>query len=77
MRLLARVQKLTAKRGKTIVSARDVEDGMEFLELLKSRVTRPDVRDAISMASRQLKKAAGLTVEANLKKLARSNPPKL
>jgi murein tripeptide amidase MpaA len=77
IRLLARVQKLAAKRGKAIVSARDVADGMEFLDLLKSRVRRPDVREAISTASRQLKKAAGQTVEANLKRLARSNPPKL
>jgi hypothetical protein len=77
IRLLARVQKLAAKRGKAIVSARDVEDGMKFLESLRSRVKRPDVRDAISIASRQLKKAAGQTVEANLKRLARSSPPRL
>jgi hypothetical protein len=77
IRLLARVQKLAAKREKAIVSARDVEDGMEFLESLRSRVTRPEVRDAIFIASRQLRKAAGQTVEANLKRLAKSNPPKL
>jgi murein tripeptide amidase MpaA len=77
IRLLARVQKLAAKRGQAIVSARDVEDGMEFLDSLRSRVTRPDVRDAISIASRQLEKAAGQTVEANLKRLAKANPPKL
>jgi murein tripeptide amidase MpaA len=77
IRLLARVQKLAAKREKAIVNARDVEDGVEFLESLKSRVTSPEVRDAISIASRQLKKAAGQTVAANLKKLAKSNPPKL
>ena len=75
--LLSRVQKLAAKREKAIVSARDVEDGVEFLESLRSRVTRPEVRDAISIAGRQLKKAAGQTVEANLKMLAKSNPPKL
>jgi hypothetical protein len=77
IRLLARVQKLAARRAKAIVSARDVEDGMEFLESLKARATRPEVREAISMASRQLKKAAGQTVAANLKKLAASNPPRL
>jgi len=54
----------------------DVADGMEFLELLKSRVARPEVRNAISMASRQLKKAEGQTVEAALKNLAKSNPQK-
>ena len=76
MRLLSRVQKLAAKREKAIVSTSDVADGMEFLELLKSRVTRPEVRNAISMASRQLKKAEGQTVEAALKKLANSDPQK-
>lgn len=75
--LLARVQKLAAKREKATVSARDVEDGIEFLESLKSRATRPEVRDAISIVKRQLQKAAGQTGEAIFKKLARSNPPKL
>jgi murein tripeptide amidase MpaA len=75
--LLSRVQKLAAKRDKATVSARDVEDGIEFLESLKSRATRPEVREAISIVNRQLKKAAGQPVEAILKKLAKSNPPKL
>lgn len=75
--LLSRVQKLAAKRKKATVSARDVEDGIEFLESLKSRTTHPEVREAISIVNRQLQKAAGQTVEAILKKLAKSNPPKL
>ena len=75
--LLSRVQKLAAKRKKATVSARDVEDGIEFLEMLKSRTTHPEVREAISIVNRQLQKAAGQTVEAILKKLAKSNPPKL
>lgn len=75
--LLSRVQKLSAARGKTTVSAGDVKDGIEFLESLKSRATRPEVREAISIVNRQLKKAAGQTVEAILKKLAKSNPPTL
>jgi len=75
--LLSRVHKLAAKRDKATVSARDVEDGIEFLESLKSRATRPEVREAISIVNRQLKKAAGQPVEAILKKLAKSNPPKL
>lgn len=75
--LLARVQKLAAKRERATVSARDVEDGIEFLEALKSRATRPEVREAISIVNRQLKKASGQTVEAILKKLAKSNPPEL
>jgi murein tripeptide amidase MpaA len=77
MSLLSRVQKLSAARGKATVSAGDVEDGIEFLESLKSRATRPEVREAISIVNRQLKKAAGQTVEAILKKLAKSNPPTL
>ena len=77
MSLLARVQKLSAAREKATVSARDVEDGIAFLESLKSRTTRPEVRAAITIAGRQLKGAAGQRVEAVLKKLARSNPPKL
>jgi murein tripeptide amidase MpaA len=77
IRLIARVQKLAAKREKAIVSARDVEDGLEFLESLKSRAARPEVRAAISIASQQLKRAAGQTVAANLNRLARSTPPKL
>lgn len=75
--LLWRVQKLAAKRKKATVSARDVENGIEFLESLKSRTTHPEVREAISIVNRQLQKAAGQTVEAILKKLAKSNPPKL
>ena len=75
--LLSRVQKLAAKRKKATVSARDVENGIEFLESLKSRTTHPEVREAISIVNRQLQKAAGQTVEAILKKLAKSNPPKL
>jgi murein tripeptide amidase MpaA len=75
--LLSRVQKLAAKRKKATVSTRDVEDGIEFLESLKSRTTHPEVREAISIVNRQLQKAAGQTVEAILKKLAKSNPPKL
>ena len=75
--LLARVQKLAAKREKAIVSATDVEDGIEFLESLKSRATRPEVREAISVVNRQLKKASGQTIETILRKLAKSNPPKL
>jgi hypothetical protein len=77
MSLLGRVQKLSAARGKATVSATDVRDGIEFLESLKSRATRPEVREALSIINRQLKKAAGQTVEAVLKKLAKSNPPKL
>jgi len=77
MSLLGRVQKLSAARGKATVSATDVEDGIEFLESLKSRATRPEVREAISVVNRQLKKATGQTVETILKKLAKSNPPKL
>jgi hypothetical protein len=76
-RLLWRIQKLAAKREKATVSAGDVEDGIEFLESLKSRATRPEVRETLSIVNRQLKKAAGETVEAVLKKLAKSNPPKL
>jgi hypothetical protein len=72
-----RLQKLVAKRDKATVSAGDVEDGIEFLETLKSRATRPEVREAIPIVNRQLKKAAGQTVEAILKKLPKSNPPKL
>jgi murein tripeptide amidase MpaA len=75
--LLGRVQKLAAKKEKAVVSAGDVKDGVEFLELLKSRATRPEVRDALSIVNRQLKKADGQTVETILKKLARSNPPKV
>jgi hypothetical protein len=75
--LLSRVQKLSAARGKATISAGDVEAGIEFLESLKSRATRPEVREAISIANRQLKKAAGQAVDAILKKLAKSNPPKL
>jgi murein tripeptide amidase MpaA len=75
--LLSRVQKLAAKREKATVSARDVKDGIEFLESLKSRATHPEVREAISIVNRQIQKAAGQTVEAILKKLAKSNPPKL
>jgi len=75
--LLSRVQKLSAARAKATISAGDVEDGIEFLESLKSRATRPEVREAISIANRQLKKAAGQAVDAILKKLAKSNPPKL
>ena len=77
MSLLSRVQKLSAARGKATVSAGDVKDGIEFLESLKSRATRPEVREAISIVNRHLKKAAGQTVEAILKKLAKSNPPRL
>ena len=36
-----------------------------------------EVRRAISLANRQLQKAAGQTVEAALKSLAKSSPPKL
>jgi hypothetical protein len=69
VRLLSRVQKLAADREKAIVSARDVEDGIKFLESLKSRSTRPEVREAISVVNQQLQKAAGQTGEAILKKL--------
>ena len=75
--LLWRIQKLAAKREKATVSAGDVEDGIEFLESLKSRATRPEVREALSTVNKQLKKAAGQTLEAVLKKLAKSKPPKL
>ncbi|MFN8469693.1 MAG: M14 family zinc carboxypeptidase [Caldilineaceae bacterium] len=74
--LLARVQKLAAKRNRATVSARDVEDGIAFLEALKSRATRPEVRKAISIVNRQLSKASGQTVAAILQELAWSNPPK-
>jgi murein tripeptide amidase MpaA len=76
MSLLGRVQKLSAARRKAVVSATDVEDGIDFLESLKSRATRPEVREAISVVSRQLKKSSGQTVETILKKLAKSGPPR-
>ena len=76
MTLLRRVQKLVAKRDKATVSDDDVEDGIAFLETLRSRATSPEARNAISIINRQLKKAAGQTVETILKKLAKSNPPK-
>src|SRR6185369_4719096 len=74
--LLGRVQKLASKKEKAVVSAADVKDGIEFLGSLKSRAKRPEVRDALSVVNRQLKKADGQTVDAVLKKLAKSTPPK-
>ena len=74
MTLLRRVQKLVAKRGKATVSAGDVEEGIAFLKSLRSRTTSPEVRKAISIVNRQLKKAAGQTVEMFLKKLAKCKP---
>jgi len=76
MTLLRRVQNLVTKRDKATVTAGDVEDGIAFLESLRSRATSPEVRKAISIINRQLKKAAGQTVETILKKIAKSNPPK-
>jgi hypothetical protein len=76
MTLLSRVLKLVAKKYKAKVSAGDVEDGIAFLESLAMRTTSPEVRQAISIINRQLKKAAGQTIETILKKLAKSNPPK-
>jgi murein tripeptide amidase MpaA len=77
MSLLRRVQKLVAKMEEVTVGAADVEDGIEFLEALKSRATRPEVRVAISIVNRQLKKAAGQTVGAILKRLPKSNSARL
>jgi murein tripeptide amidase MpaA len=74
--LLGRVQKLAARKAKATVSAADVKDGVEFLESLKARAKRPEVRDALSVVNRHLKKADGQTVETILKKIAKSNPPK-
>jgi len=76
MTLLRRGQNLVTKRDKATVTAGDVEDGIAFLESLRSRATSPEVRKAISIINRQLKKAAGQTVETILKKIAKSNPPK-
>ena len=76
MALLGRVQKLAARRYEAKVSAGDVEDGIAFLKSLRLRTTSPEVQQAISNINRQLKKAAGQTVETILKKLAKSNPPK-
>ncbi len=75
--LLLRVQQLAAMREKATVSARDVEDGIEFLELLKLYATRPEALEAISIVNRQLQGVAGETVEAVLNKLAKSDSPKL
>ena len=75
--LLRRAQKLAAKRETATVSTQDVEDGVEFLESLSTRARRPEVRQAISAASRQLQKAAGQTVGVALQRLAKSNPPKM
>ena len=77
MSLLWRVHKLVAKRDKATVSAGDVEDGMAFLDSLTSRGTSPEAREVISIVNRQLRKAAGQTVETILKRLAKSTPPKL
>ena len=74
MSLLWRVQKLVAKRDKATVSAGDVEDGIAFLESLRSRATSPEVRKAISIINRQLRKAAGQTVETILKKARQVQP---
>jgi murein tripeptide amidase MpaA len=74
--LLSRVQELAADREKAAVSARDVEDGIEFLESLKSRAARPEVREAISAVTQQLQNAAGQTGEAVLNQLAGFTPPK-
>jgi murein tripeptide amidase MpaA len=74
--LLSRVQELAAAREKATVSARDVEDGMEFLESLKSRAARLEVREAISVVTQQLQNAAGQTGEAVLNQLAGFTPPK-
>lgn len=77
MSLLGRVQKLAADREKATISASDVEDGIEFLESLQSRATRPEVREAISAINTQLKNAPGQTVDAILKELSKSTPPTL
>ena len=74
--LLWRIQKLAAKKEKATVSADDVADGIRFLDSLKSRARRPEVREAISIINRHLEKAAGQTITTILKKIAKSNPPK-
>ena len=72
--LVARVQELAAEKERTTVSADDVKDGVEFLESLRSRATRSEVGDAISVVIEHLTKAEGQTVEAILKQLAQSKP---
>ena len=77
MGLLGRVQELAYGRERTTVSEADVKDGIAFLELLKSRATRAEVRDAISVVNTELKKTVGQTVASILTSLAKSTPPKL
>jgi hypothetical protein len=74
LRLLARVQELAAEKERATISADDVTDGVQFLEELASRTTRPEVLEGITIVNEQLKKAEGQTVETVLKQLAQSKP---
>jgi hypothetical protein len=71
--LLKRVRKLVGAKERATVSARDVEDGVLFLDMLRSRAT-PEARHAINIVSRRLKKATGQTVDAVVEQLAKSKP---
>ncbi len=71
--LLKRVRKLAGAKERATVSARDVEDGVLFLDMLRSRAT-PEARHAINIVSRRLKKATGQTVDAVVEQLAKSKP---
>ena len=75
--LLKRVQELTANKERATVSADDVKDGVEFLESLRSSTKRSEVGDALSVVIEHLTKGEGQTVEAILKELTQSSPPRL
>jgi len=75
--LVTRLQELAANKERATVTADDVRDGVEFLEALRSRSTRPEVGDALSAVIEHLTKADGQTVEAVLKDLTQSTPPRI
>jgi murein tripeptide amidase MpaA len=75
--LVTRVQELAAEKDRTTINADDVKDGVEFLDELASRATRPEVSKAISIVNEQLQKADGQTVETILKQLAQSKPSEI
>jgi hypothetical protein len=74
--LLKRAQELIAKKDKPMVSVRDVERGMAFLEALEAQAASKDVRNDLAIVRRQLKKAGGHSMSEIFKELIRSKPGK-
>jgi len=75
-KLMGRVIPLASKRRSAQVALRDIDDGISFLEVLRTRSRSSRTREILKAVVRRLKASEGRTISDGMKGMAKSQPPK-